>query len=391
MGVETVSASLSGSPSNILPVLPQPFLPAVFPLLSPTQIVSLSTKGFTTFPIEQRRPLHDAATALFSVSRAFFSQPQSDKSQFQIHKANSEGSEEGWSRVVGEKELITLRRGGNTCPPSVENEGRKLWAECGMLMQEMTRGVEQSLGMPPGVFDDVVIPECTMPLDGADRPETLLRMFRYERRSRADDQAESHDEEASGKGRLVAEPHRDLGLLSLVIGASPGLEVFDTVTKKWIPIEEPPHAAPGLTATLLVGHTLTRLTNGRYVAGRHRVFVPSVSTDDESPFRYSLVFALRPYAKAVLSTTALTTPITGTFRRPMEGLRARELFVTLARSHWNINTGHEKRDAQKLQLKGGTSSSISVSVTGLATSQKGNQLTAPEKHAPEDEHMVNDK
>ncbi|KAF8579893.1 hypothetical protein K439DRAFT_1320199, partial [Ramaria rubella] len=327
-----------------------PLLPAAFPLLSQTQIHSLSTQGFTTFPIAQRPTLHDAASTLFNASRIFFAQSQDNKFEFRVRDANSQGSEEGWSRVVGEKELFTLRRGGITCPPSVENDGKKLWNECGVLMQEITRGVEQSLGMSHAALDGVVSAECTMPHAGAERAETLLRMFRYERRSEADDNVPSHDAEISGKGRLVAEPHRDLGLLSLVIGASPGLEVLDTMSGLWIPIEEPPHADPGLTATLLVGQTLTRLTNGRYVSGRHRVFVPSVKSAEESPFRYSIVFALRPHAHALLSTAALTTPITGTFQLPIEGVHARELFAAIARSHWNINTGHKEREAQRLRI-----------------------------------------
>ncbi|KAF8516088.1 hypothetical protein JB92DRAFT_2911679 [Gautieria morchelliformis] len=334
---------------------PRPFLPAYFPLLSPHQINSLRTQGYTTFPIEQRPALHNAASSLFRVSRTFFAQPQTIKNGFQVLAANDQGSEEGWSRVVGEKELLTLRKGGPTCPPAVESQATALWKECGALMQQMVRGIEQSLGMPQCAFDNVVIPECTMPREGGDRVETLLRMFRYERRSEADDAAAPHEDEASGKGRLVSEPHRDLGLLSLVIGASPGLEVFDSAVGDWVPIEQPPYAGPGLTATLLVGETLTRLTNGQYAPGRHRVFVPSSLSpaDDDSQYRYSLVFALRPHANAIISTPALTTPVTGTFHFPLIDIRARELFAAIARSHWNVNTGHRTREAQRVRLQKG--------------------------------------
>ena len=341
---------------------PHPFLPANFPLLSPPQIYSLATQGYTTFPISLRPALHDAASTLFDVSRLFFALPQSIKSQFQVLAGNEQGSEEGWSRVVGEKELITLRRGGDTCPPAVESPGKVLWGECGALLQEMVRGTEESLGLPQCTLDGVVAPECTMPERNAARVESLLRMFRYERRSEVDDAAAPHDEEASGKGRLVSEPHRDLGLLSLVIGASPGLEVFDTTVGCWVPIEQPPHAGPGLTATILVGETLTRLTNGRYAPGRHRVFVPSASsslpTTDDSHYRYSLVFALRPHANAIISTPSLTTPVTGGFQHPLIDVRARELFAAIAQSHWNVNTGRKAREAQRLRLQGGTATVV---------------------------------
>ena len=301
--------------------------------------------------------------SLFSVSRAFFAQSQAHKSEFRVLVGNSQGSEEGWSRIVGEKELLTIRRGGSTCPPSVEDEARTLWRECGALMQEMTRGVEKSLGMHAAALDGVVSAECVMPEGGSDRLETLLRMFRYERRSeRADpDPAAPAD---SGKGRLVAEPHLDLGLLSLVIGASPGLEVWHPMERAWIPIEEPPHAGPGLTATLLVGETLTRLTNARYVPGRHRVFVPSApigdDSEDDSQFRYSLVFALRPHISAIISTSTLTTPLTGAFAYPIEGVRARDLFAAIAGSHWNVNTGHKMREAQRMQMRGSATTKAST-------------------------------
>jgi len=336
---------------------------------------SLSTQGFTTFPISDRPSLHDAASALFNLSRAFFAQPQPEKEAFGIQDANVQGSEEGWSRVVGEKELLTLRRLGNTCPPSIEETGKKLWHECGQLMQEMTRAIEISLAMNPGALNGIVGPECELPTE--QRVETLLRMFRYERRDEGVDNESARVAESSvngtkqvnesliGKGRLVAEPHRDLGILSLVIGSSPGLEVVDGTIGGWIPVETPPYAHPAsstsnLTATILVGETLTHLTNGRYAPGRHRVFVPSVSPEasnlppkDDSHFRFSLVFALRPHGPAVISTQALTTCVTGAFARPMEGIPAKKLFDAIAKSHWNINTGQAQRQRQRQKLEGG--------------------------------------
>lgn len=342
--------------------LPPPLRIAEFPLLSPANVHSLSTLGFTTFPIKERAALYQAASSLFELSKQFFSQPQSDKGQFIVKDANAQGSEEGWSRVVGEKELLTLRRSGAMCPTALNDTVRSLWEECGQLMTEVIRGIERSLDLPPHSLDPVVIPECTMPQAGADRVETLLRMFRYERRSE-EEEAVSYNSEL-GKGRLVAEPHRDLGILSLVIGSSPGLEVWNTSVGNWIPIEQPPYitSSPGeLTATLLVGETLTQLTNGRYFPGRHRVFVPSFkppsiaeAPNSHSQYRYSLVFALRPHSSAVISTASLTSPITGPHRFPMEGVKAGDLFAKIARSHWNINTGKKEREAQRMRLQGGS-------------------------------------
>ncbi|KAF8512381.1 hypothetical protein BU17DRAFT_96388 [Hysterangium stoloniferum] len=341
---------------------PPPLLAASFPLLTQSQIDSLSSLGFTTFPISRRQSLYNAAHKLFALSRAFFAQPQPSKERFKVWDANAQGSEEGWSHVVGEKELITLRRGGATCPESVESAGREMWAECGKLMKDVMEGVEGSLGLDRCAFGGIYEAECNMP--AAERVETLLRMFRYERRAQEIDDEETAknnvehtaDPQAPGKGRLVSAQHIDLGLLSLVIGSSPGLEVWDYRLKRWIPIEEPPYTdstSGELTATLLVGETLTRLTNGRYLPGRHRVFVPSVpatAKDGESQYRYSLVFALRPHPPSIISTSALTTPITGHFKYPIEEVTAGELFGAIARSHWNVNTEKEAREAQRKRL-----------------------------------------
>ncbi|GJJ10405.1 hypothetical protein Clacol_004631 [Clathrus columnatus] len=165
-----------------------------------------------------------------------------DKAQFINRDANAQGSEEGWSRVVGEKELLTLRRSGATCPDQLEHSARSLWLECGQMMTDVVRDIEQ----------------------------------------KSIDNTESNQEEM-GKGRLVAEPHRDLGLLSLVIRSSPGLEVWDTT-----------------------------------------------STDDDQQYRYSLVFALRPHSSATISTRVLTSPVTGPFGHPLEGVRAGDLFSKIA-------------------------------------------------------------
>jgi len=347
---------------HYLPPVPPPLLTASFPLLTQSQIDSLSTLGFTTFPISRRQCLYNAALKLFALSRAFFAQPQPSKEHFKVRDANAQGSEEGWSRVWGEKELITLRRGGVTCPESLESTGREMWAECGKLMKDVMDGVEGSLGLVKGAFGSVYEAECDMP--AVERLETLLRMFRYERRAKEIDDEDTaknnaeqtKDPEVLGKGRLVAAQHIDLGLLSLVIGSSPGLEVWDYRLKKWIAIEEPQYAdstVGELTATLLVGETLTRLTNGRYLPGRHRVFVPSVpatTEEDESQYRYSLVFALRPHPFSVISTSALTTPVTGHFKYPIEDVTVGELFGAIARSHWNVNTEKEAREAQRRRL-----------------------------------------
>jgi hypothetical protein len=216
-------------------------------------------------------------------------------------------------------------------------------------MQAAMSAVELSLGLREGAFDDVMEGECVLP--GEERHETMLRMFRYER--------------GDGEPRLVAAQHRDIGLLSLVVGSSPGLEVWDARTRRWVAVEEGEvgEGEGGLTITLLVGMTLTRLTNNLYKSGLHRVFVPPTSSrnpshgdknnsnDDDAKYRYSIVFALRPYRDAVISTGALTSAVTGAFRYPLEGVRAQTLFNAIANAHWDINGAVDEREAQRNRVR----------------------------------------
>jgi isopenicillin N synthase-like dioxygenase len=314
-----------------------------FPFLSPEQIPTLYTQGYARVHLPADHPLPVTATTLFATSRDFFARPLSHKEQFHLSKlqeSKGQSSEEGWSRVEGEKEMLTIRRSTHLCPPEIADDSRNLWNACGTFMEKMMYAVEESMGLESGAFDSVVKEEYVLPVE--DRHETLLRMFRYER-------AETP--------RLVAEQHRDLGLLSLVIGSSPGLDVWDDRTKKWVAIEEDDNDTEkngGLTFTFLIGRTLARLTNNVYKTGSHRVFVPPInpsSSADDAKYRYSLVFALRPYKEAVISTASLTTEVTGDFEYPLDGVEAQTLFHAIANSHWSVNSNIAEREAQRLKLQ----------------------------------------
>jgi hypothetical protein len=336
-------------PKHINSYAPPPGSPPGYPrlvnfsFLSREQIPTLYTQGYARVHLPADHPLLTAATALFTNSCKFFARPLEHKEGFHPSKLGDiklQSSEEGWSRVEGEKEMLTIRRTRPLCPHEVVDDARALWRECGSFMQVMMYAVESSLGLPPGAFDNVVAEECVLPVE--ERHETLLRMFRYERTAEA---------------RLVAADHKDIGLLSLVIGSSPGLDVWDDRTNQWVAIEEDHGGAGqngGLTLTLLTGKTLTRLTNDLYKPGLHRVFVPpanSTSSADDAKYRYSLVFALRPYRNAIISTSSLTSDVTGEFQCPLEGVKAQILFNAIACVHWSVNGSVEEREAQRHRLQ----------------------------------------
>ena len=314
-----------------------------FPFLSPDQLPTLYSQGWARVLLPSDHPLLSAAAKLFSASRDFFAMPLEHKEQFHLSKLEQEermqSSEEGWSRVEGEKEMLTVRRMKPLCPPELVSDAQDLWNECGSFMQLMMASIERSLNLPKGAFDSLVNEECVLPK--GKRHETLLRMFRYERAEEA---------------KLVAVHHRDIGLLSLVIGSSPGLEVWDEIKKKWIEIEENDGEKPagGLTLTFMTGKTLTRLTNNRYKPGLHRVFVPpasSFASDDDAKYRYSLVYALRPYREAMLTTDDYTSDVTGPFEYPFEGVKAQTLFNAIASAHWSVNGGIEEREKQRIKVQ----------------------------------------
>jgi hypothetical protein len=80
----------------------------------------------------------------------------------------------------------------------------------------------------------------------------------------------------------------------------------------------------------------------------HRV---SVRPTTDSPFRFSLVFALRP-ARAPVHTALLESPQTGPFP-PGAQLRGESMgvvFETIVKSHWNVNVHKELREQQRARF-----------------------------------------
>ncbi|KAI0020137.1 Clavaminate synthase-like protein [Xylariomycetidae sp. FL0641] len=111
-----------------------------------------------------------------------------------------------------------------------------------------------------------------------DRPSTTsLAMLKYlPTRALAPDQV----------GHMA---HTDVGSLTLLFTASPGLEVYSYHTSTWVPLTP----APG-TVVVNVGDSLRFLSKGVLRSCLHRV-VPQVSQDTGlSPTRFALAFFARP-------------------------------------------------------------------------------------------------
>ncbi|TEY58778.1 hypothetical protein BOTCAL_0200g00060 [Botryotinia calthae] len=319
-----------------------PLRPVKFPFILPAHAPHLSDQGWSTLSFSPTDPIHISSQKLLQASKSFFDLPPEYKSRFLTGK----GTEEGWNRVEGEKEFITLRE-INTTPPELLDAAKEFWDITGDVLNRILGEIASSLGMKTELLTRYSEPCLKL---NHEKTATMIRLFRYE--------SDVID------GKVVSEPHRDLGLLSLSISDVPGLEVMDIQSKKSFPIEQSFEGKD--TGTLLVGRELYFLSNGRYNAGGHSVrMYPSTATrnepngkenesDQETPtrkhYRYSIVFVLRGHEDVSIDTDELRTPITGRWKKPMKGLKMENLYRRFMSKYVNINEEMEERQKQRKRL-----------------------------------------
>ena len=307
----------------------------------------LAEEGYLPLALADHPGMIEAYTNLFAQSNKYFDLPADSEQKTRYQAVNGPAaSEEGYSKIPGEKCILTTRT-SNRCPATVHDQLKIAWDLTGTLMQNIMTGIANTLDIKPDAFQPFIQPCSTLTTT---KTPTQLRMFRYDR--------------PQGEGAeptVNAEKHKDLGLLSLVIGHSPGLQVLDTTTNAWISIEEPPSISPdttarsnGLTATLLGGETLNFLSRNTYKAGVHRVVCapPSPENKNNDPYRFSIVFTLRP-AAVPLFTKDFESEITGVFGEGerLEGQSCNVLFDRIMRTHWNINAQKDVREKQMLDQR----------------------------------------
>jgi hypothetical protein len=320
-----------------------PLIPSPLPLVLPEHQQILPNLGWTTITFPQPstppspsdppgpHPLQLAYESLFQASQAFFNLSADQKNQWK-HKL---GSEEGWSSIPGEKEFITLRT-LEYCPDILREPAKRYWD----LMGAYLEGALGRIGTSLALGDEITrfIGPCgTMQDTDAQKTATMLRLFRYE----------------GWDAKVVAEPHSDLGLLSVVVGDVPGLEVWDG--HAWFDVEREVERSGKRGASLLVGRQLEKMSNGRYGAGGHRVVSygatrPAVE-QSEKRYRFSIVFVLRAHEPVIVDSEKLETEITGKWEEPMKGVTAGEMYEEIRGRHYNINIGVEEREKQRRKIK----------------------------------------
>ena len=301
----------------------------------------LASEGYLPLLLAVQDGMVEAYSELFSAAQKFFNLPEDSPQKVAFQAASgSAASEEGYSDLPGEKSIMTIKTLYH-CPQVLQKHAQAAWNLTGVFLDEVTKKIALSLGLQPDVFAPFVWPCCVLPPEK--RTPTLLRMFRYIR---------PQGEEPT----VNAERHKDIGLLSLVIGHSPGLEVMDPMDGAWNAIEsedfvpqEAKAQSGGLTATLLTGQTLSLLTRGQYRAGVHRVLC---APSKETPYRFSIVFTLRP-AEAPVFTKLFESEAVGRFtpNEQMNGQSSTVLLQRISSSVWNVNVAKDVREEQQKRLR----------------------------------------
>ena len=336
---------------------PPPYAPHQRPLLQqPSDSIpygidldQLALNGWTTLDIQDTPsdPLFKPFLDLFIASSSFLSMPEDNKTRYSVKGPEDfQVTEEGYSRVEGEKCMIALRK-ASTTPTEFDLRAKAevAWEASATVMRDTLSAIERSLGMEEGALVRTTEAQLSLPIVGGKNVATLMRMFQYDRPLPPETEP-----------KVVAEHHKDLGLLTIVVGHSPGLECWDSVRQIWVSTEP----KPGLNASILVGQTLAKFTNWRYNAGRHRVFVhPSPSPPPSDPssirplenpaHRYSLVHALRAHFPLHLSHTEFETHITGPFAPHTQFTAASvyKIYKAISNAHWNVNISVEERRKQE--------------------------------------------
>lgn len=281
--------------------------------------------------------MQQACADLFAASQEFFDLSDSSKACWKTRL----GSEEGWSKIPGEKEFITLRTLSYT-PDILKGPAKRYWDLTGAYLDTCLGCINGSLGLEDEEGKGIrsfVGPCKRLGSKEEEKTATMLRLFRYE----------------GWEEKVVAEPHADLGLLSIVVGDVPGLEVWSG--KEWLAIEK--GYRDGGNATLLGGRHLERLSNYRFRAGVHRVVsygwpkassTSTSATETQPKYRFSIVFVLRAYEPAIVNSDLLETEITGKWPQPVRDASAGEMYEAIRKAHFNINVNLEEREKQRRKL-----------------------------------------
>jgi hypothetical protein len=276
------------------------------PLLSDAQIVTLATQGHLMLPLPPG--LIAAYKDLFRIASDFFSQPDAIKSGLY---PNIGGPELGYTRIVDEKEYLTLGHATHS-NTDLEKLASQVWQDTAALLHRVMADLAYGLALPAaGQIWDPILDGCLdLPTRESDATPTIMRLFQYEPNSG------------------LADRHTDIGLLTLCVTQGSGLQVLTCEEDEWVwrDVQGP---------TLLVGNAFRKLVGNRVRAGVHQVVANREG-------RSSAIFALRPSLRNQVDLEKFGGGVK---------VGVREFWKDAKSGRYNVNAPKDMRERQKQRMK----------------------------------------
>ncbi|OAA65471.1 2og-Fe oxygenase family protein [Niveomyces insectorum RCEF 264] len=319
------------------------------PLLAASDLAHLCTHGYIGLDLPPH--LRAGYDRLLAAADAFFAWPLDAKLPYRPGGGpgrhlgpvcSPTNTERGYTHLPGEKEFLTLRRSMTHVPPV--GGGTEDRPEQNGRDRELDRELDLDLAA------------AAAPV-WRDTAHLLHRIL-------------------ADPGGGGAEPHRDLGLLTLCVCWGEGLQVRPrpvgddpAVVGPVDPSSSPPPPPPppvdatadtatGWVAaprvTIMTGNTLSVLSSRRIPAALHRVVVDpteaaaatttttTIPTAHDPPARRSIVFALRATTAGAIDLAAFGGYGT---------VEAQALYDGIRRQRVNINAGKETREAMRARFR----------------------------------------
>lgn len=215
--------------------------------------------------------------------KSFFSKNQNYKQSF-----NNPGIKEFGYYDLGYKEFFAIR---NQQLPDELSSCILLFECLRILALDCLQVIAEKMQWDPTLLP-MIIQKSILPSD--EKSSSLLRLLNYHPQS---------------SNNYACQMHQDLGLLSIVICTeTPALEIYDYIAGDWVDIET---QAKPFDAIIMVGETLTALSNGKLLPATHRVRCIAES-------RTSIVYQLRADPDAMLDSVCFETAITKQFQKPFK-------------------------------------------------------------------------
>jgi isopenicillin N synthase-like dioxygenase len=319
----------SGETLDDVPPPPEPP-----PILSSAQLEHLISYGYVTVSLPTH--LDEAIRTLFKDAHSFFALEEDVKVKAFPARTGVRSTDSGYVHVPGEKEYVTFRflvseHDSNDEGAGIKTSVAQTWNDAARFLLRVLSDVGIGLDIPPYAWDHIVWDSLNMPRRREEAAPSLLRVFRYEPQGG------------------VADPHRDVGLLTLSVSHGPGLQVWhrrrstprqtdgteggDTYSQD--ATEERPEWRDAGEMSIMIGDTLRILSGNRLCAAHHRV----VATETG---RSSIVFTLRPSIRDIVDLSQFGG----------EGVvDGRLLWRAIANNRVNINAPMEVRQQQRLALQ----------------------------------------